>query len=96
VDAGVLRFAEYQMDTAEKRKRVYYSWVVFRKLTFNMRKIAYLIRSRKIQITIIVGRHDKIITSLSMNVLRKHLPKHDFHVLESGHHGLIQLSRNYF
>src|SRR6186713_1690577 len=32
VDKGVLKFAEFQMNSEEKRNRVYYSWVVFRHL----------------------------------------------------------------
>jgi pimeloyl-ACP methyl ester carboxylesterase len=85
IDKGVLRFAEYQMDTAEKRKRVYYSWVVFRKLKFNMRDIGGLINHHKISLTIIVGKYDKVITPKSMNRLSQSVEHHRLHVIEAGH-----------
>ncbi len=40
VNKGILRFAESQMDTEEKRRRVYYSWVYFRHLRFDIPQMA--------------------------------------------------------
>lgn len=89
VDKGLLRFAESQMDTQEKRERVYYSWVVFRHLHFDMRKIAGLIQDHNIQLTMIVGKHDKIITAQNMQRLLRHLRNHQLDMLDTGHNGVI-------
>ena len=89
IDKGIIRFAESQMDTEEKRKRVYYSWVVFRHLKFNMRDIANLINIHSIQTTVIIGKFDKIITANNMNRLLSKLKTHQFEALETGHNGLI-------
>lgn len=95
-DPGVIRFAEYQMNTAEKRRRVYYSWIVFRNLTFNMRKIAKLMNQHGIRTVLIVGRYDKVIQPNNMKRLTNRLVKYRFEVLESGHSGLINQSLPYF
>jgi len=90
VDNGLLRFAESQMKTEEMRKRVYYSWVVFRKLKFNIPAIAALIRKHAIRTTLIIGRFDKVITETNMKKLLKHLPECTVIKLETGHNGLIE------
>ncbi len=89
VDHGLLRFAESQMDTEEKRERVYNSWVVFRHLHFDMHKIAGLIQDHNIQLTMIIGKHDKIITAQHMQRLLRHLRNYQFETLNTGHNGVI-------
>lgn len=90
IDKGVLRFVETQMDSEEKRKRVYYSWVVFRHLKFDIGKIARLINERKIRVQLFVGRHDKIITAKNMANFTSRIQHSHFEILEAGHNNLIQ------
>jgi len=89
VDKGLIRFADYQMNTEAKRKRVYYSWVVFRRLTFDLRKIGNIINDNNIRLTMIVGKYDKVIRPESMRRLLKHVRDYKLEILESGHTGLI-------
>jgi pimeloyl-ACP methyl ester carboxylesterase len=92
VDKGLIRFADYQMNTEAKRKRVYYSWVVFRHLSFNLKEIAGLINKNKIKLTMIVGKYDKVIRPENMHRLLKHVKDYRLEVLESGHTGLMRES----
>lgn len=96
VDRGLIRFAEYQMNTEEKRKRVYYSWVVFRHLTPDLDKIAKAINENSIQLTLIVGKYDKVIEPSNMNHFLRRVKNCRFEILESGHTGLINQSIPYF
>lgn len=89
IGKGTLHFVESQMNKEEKREQVYYSWTVFRYLKFDIKKLASLINSNNISLTIIVGKYDKIITAKSMNRLLKRVNKHKFEILETGHNGLI-------
>jgi pimeloyl-ACP methyl ester carboxylesterase len=89
VDKGLIRFADYQMNSETKRKRVYYSWVVFRHFTFDLKKIADLINKNKIQLTIVAGKYDKVIRPENMHRLLKHVHQHRFEIIDSGHTGLI-------
>ena len=89
VDNGLLRFAESQMDTKEKRERVYYSWVVFRHLHFDMNEIADLIKRHSTKLTLLVGKHDKIITARNMQALLRHLSDFQLEILDTGHSGVI-------
>jgi pimeloyl-ACP methyl ester carboxylesterase len=90
IDKGVLRFVETQMDSEEKRKRVYYSWVVFRHMSFDLEKIAGLINTNKIKLRLFVGRHDKIITASNMKGLVSKVPDAEFEILDAGHNNLIR------
>ena len=89
IDKGLIRFADFQMNTEAKRKRVYYSWVVFRHLNFNMKRTSALINRHNIRLTVIVGRYDKVIPPENMHRLLKHVRDYKLEVLESGHTGLI-------
>ncbi|MFL5727969.1 MAG: alpha/beta hydrolase [Cytophagaceae bacterium] len=90
VDAGILRFANTQMLTREQRRRVYYSWVVFRELKFDMDKLAGLFIHHQIKPDIFLGTLDRIITEKNMDVLLKKLNHYEIHLLESGHSNLIK------
>lgn len=89
VDKGLIRFAESQMRTMEMRSRVYYSWVVYRELQFDMRVVAHLIKKHSIESSLIVGRYDKVITLANMNELLQYLPSCKVIILDTGHNGII-------
>lgn len=92
IDRGVIRLAESQMSTEEQRRRVYYSWVVFRQLKFDLDKIASIINSNSIDLWLFVGQFDKMITAKNMDRLLKRIPDHHFQILQTGHNGLIEKS----
>jgi pimeloyl-ACP methyl ester carboxylesterase len=89
VDKGLIRFADFQMNTEDKRRRVYYSWVVFRHLRFNQRALAALIRKFNIKLTIITGRYDKVIRSENMRKFLSRLQNYRFETIEAGHTNLL-------
>jgi len=89
IDQGLMRFVESQMNAQDKREQVYYSWVVFRRLKFDMSLLASLINSNNINLTIMIGKYDKVIPANSMDRLLKRVKKHKFEILETGHNGLI-------
>jgi pimeloyl-ACP methyl ester carboxylesterase len=89
VDNGILRFAEHQMNTEEKRRRVYYSWVYFRHLKFNLNKIAALLNGHNIPLLVITGHYDKIITTANMRGFVKKITRAQLLELQAGHNDLI-------
>lgn len=95
MDKGLIRFVEYQMNTPEKRTRVYYSWVVFRRLTVDMKIIAGLINHHSIPLTLIIGKYDKVIKEKNMKKLLKRVKSYRLEILESGHNGLIRECARY-
>jgi len=94
IDKGILRFVESQMDTQEKRQRVYSSWVVFRHFKFDMTSVAGIINDHPIRLSMIIGKYDKIITAENMNLLLDKLKNFNLEILETGHNGVIASSVN--
>lgn len=92
VDNGLLRFAEHQMDTQEKRRRVYFSWVYFRHLKFDLDKISSLLNQKEVPLTMIVGKFDKVIQPKNMESFLSKIKKQEFKILEAGHTDLISKS----
>ncbi|HET9052541.1 MAG TPA: alpha/beta hydrolase, partial [Cyclobacteriaceae bacterium] len=94
IDKGLLRFVELQMNTEEKRNRVYHAWVVFRHLTVNPHTIASLINQHAIRLVMIIGKHDKVITAKNMNTFLRHVKNHRLELPDTGHNGVIDASIN--
>lgn len=92
IDKGILRFVESQMNTEEKRNRVYYAWVVFRHLTFRMGTIARVVNQHNIRLVMILGKFDKIITLKNMNTLLRKVKTYQLEIPETGHTGVIEAS----
>lgn len=90
--ATLLRFAESQMNTEEKRSRVYHAWVVFRHLTVNIRAVASLLKQNKVYILVILAKQDYVITEDKMRPLLQQVPDVRLEVVNSRHHGLIDAS----
>ena len=86
----VLRFAESQLQTPEQRNRVYKTWVTFRKLKADPKALAEQINHYNIQLTIYLGKHDKIITYKNVKPLVEKVEKKKVITLEAGHSNLIQ------
>jgi len=92
IEKGIFRFVESQMNTPEKRKRVYFSWVVFRKLSFNMNTIAKLINQHNIRLVMILGKFDKIISAKNMHSLLRNVKNYQLEIPHTGHNGVIEAS----
>lgn len=96
VDKGIARFANTQMDSTEKRQRVYLSWVVFRKLAFDMKRLARLMNANPVKTWIFIGRFDKMITDKTVKPLHTKLKNSELKILESGHTALISQAAKEF
>ncbi len=89
VDKSVEKFTVRQMDSRRKRRQVYFSWIVFRALKFDVEALAEIIRKHNIQLVLYIGKYDRIITKKSVSKLLKYLPDYELHMMESGHHDLV-------
>jgi pimeloyl-ACP methyl ester carboxylesterase len=92
MDKKVLAFSESQMQTEENRRRVYYSWVVFRHLNFDLKKLASQFNSNPASAPILIGQYDKIIRAKNMQRFVSKVPHATLQILSTGHNGLIKES----
>jgi pimeloyl-ACP methyl ester carboxylesterase len=89
VDANLVRFAQWQLDSREKRLRVYRSWTAFRGLTFELKRLARVLNQRPIPVTFFLGRHDRVIAPAGIQQFAATLTNARTILLETGHAGLI-------
>ncbi|HYG39684.1 MAG TPA: alpha/beta hydrolase [Cytophagales bacterium] len=96
VDKSLLKFAETQMDTEEKRARVYFSWVVFRALKFDMDIISSFLNRHQIILEVFLGKYDKMITEKNLQDLLNKVTNFKMNILETGHNKLIAEVAEYY
>ncbi len=88
-DKSMARFVENQMNTIEKRKQVYFTWVVFRHLKFSMEQLGLVIDRYAISTVIVTGKFDHVIKSENMRYLANHSKQVVLKQLECGHNKLL-------
>lgn len=92
IDRKLLRFAQRQMDTQQKRDQVYHAWVNFRHLKSNTTGLALLVDGHKIIITLIAGTRDKVVPARLVQKLKNQKPELHYHSFDANHNELIGMS----
>ncbi|ARS36407.1 alpha/beta fold hydrolase [Pontibacter actiniarum] len=90
VHKSLLRFAHYQMDSTPKRLRVYRSWIGFRDLNFDIRRIVSLLNQHKVPVLMFLGEYDEIISPKRVAVFVDALEQGELVMLKTGHSHLLQ------
>jgi pimeloyl-ACP methyl ester carboxylesterase len=90
VHESVLKFAKMMVDTPEKQKQLYQSWIGFRSLRFDNEKVAQLINNQEINIKIFIGKYDKLLPVHNVYPLTKYLKNAELIMLESTHGRLVE------
>ena len=89
VHKSVLKFAKMMVDTPEKQEQLYQSWVGFRTLNFDLKKLSQLINSQEINVKILMGKYDKLLPIPNVYPLTKCLKNPELIILESTHGRLV-------
>ncbi|HTE34481.1 MAG TPA: alpha/beta hydrolase [Chryseolinea sp.] len=96
ISEPLARFAEKQMMSEVLRNRVYYSWVVFRKLKVKTTALAKTMNERGTPVTIVMGEYDKVISPESVKPLSPQLKRVRIRKVNTGHHGIMEQAIPYF
>lgn len=89
MDPAIMRFAEGQMNTEVKRRKVYLSWVVFRRLRFDIQKLASTINSLRTEVVIVIGKSDAVIAPRTVRKLADNVINCRVEILEKGHYSVL-------
>jgi pimeloyl-ACP methyl ester carboxylesterase len=90
VSSGLLRFAVIQMGTAEKRQKVYNSWVAFRKLKAG-KKFVQIINERNIPMLVYLAKHDQMIREDGLTKYLRQVKNLSTRIIDTGHNRLIDV-----
>lgn len=89
VDKGIVKFANTQMKTRRLRYQVCFTWISLSKFFPNIKRLIPIINQEKIQVTIILGEYDKIVSKHQVEKMMKGIHQIHFVTLKSGHTGLL-------
>lgn len=89
VSPNLVRFAQWQLDSREKRLRVYRSWVGFRQLVFNLKDLARNLNEHAVPVTFFLGKYDRVIPHAGLQQFISSLRGAKTVLLDAGHAGLI-------
>jgi pimeloyl-ACP methyl ester carboxylesterase len=89
IHPAMLRFAASQMSTAEKRGKVYNTWVVFRHLRFKRAELVKKINDNACEVSIYFASEDRMIKRNSVESFAVSLKNCRLSVLNTSHHQLI-------
>ena len=95
IDSGLIKFAAFQMSNTQKRLRVYKSWVGFRTLTFDIRRIVSLLNRHQIKLTLFLGEFDQVISGKRLQVFARSVRDAELVVLKTGHTFLLHTVATY-
>ncbi|GAB3922857.1 alpha/beta fold hydrolase [Larkinella terrae] len=90
LNRSALKFAENTLSTEQQRESVYNSWVYFRELQFDHRKVSELFHQHPIRIRFFVGHFDQILPVSFLTPLTRRLQAYELTVLKTGHNRLIE------
>jgi len=89
INKGVLRFSETQMKTRAMRRRVFYSWTMFRMLFIPPRITAQQIKKYGVTIRVYMGDFDKVVPKENVKPLLRYFPE-SLRTLPVGHTALLK------
>lgn len=95
VHESILKFAKMMVDTPVKYEQVYKSWIGFRYLRCDIKKIAQLINNQGINVKIFMGKYDKLLPTKNAYPLTKRLKKAELIILEATHGRLVEKTTAY-
>ena len=94
VHSGTANFIRSSLDTEEKRKRIYNTWMCLRLLEPGTRRIQKIINEKNLNFHLFFGKKDKVIpASIGKKFVKGLRNKKSLHLLEAGHQ-LVKESLN--
>lgn len=86
INKSVFKFVKHHIKDKEIREELYYRWTMLRKIRPDVAAIKKLIVKNEIQVSLLYGKHDRIIVTSPATRFRKNIePFCVIKIIESGH-----------
>jgi len=89
-DKSLLKFSEFEMNTATKRVKVYFAWMIYRNFRPNLEHIIQFSTERKIGFEFYTGKYDRIIQTKHIDAFVNRLTFVKHIEFECGHTNLMK------
>ena len=84
------RFVVVQLGVKADRKRLYLTWVGYRKFTLNQRSILKMLNQHEIKLELISGKYDSVIPYKELKIFTEKVHSSRFHLINTGHQSLLK------
>ena len=88
----LFRFVCYNLDTSEKRKKLYDVWATFRFINLPINDLSMLIRKRYTPLTVFLGKKDEIIDAKSVQNFLDKSKRYHLLSIETNHNQILNLA----
>jgi len=89
VHKTVLKLVETAMDTPQKRRRVYQTWMLYRFLEIEMKKLADALNEHQVKVRVFLGKRDKLVHIQTVKSFTRLLKNVEVEIFDCGHRKLI-------
>ncbi|WP_020526308.1 alpha/beta fold hydrolase [Flexithrix dorotheae] len=89
IPAGQIQIAKWQLEDKQLRDRIFYTWRLYRYFQFNFKKIGKQISKNKVEVEVILGDKDFIITEKHIQPLVSNIKNYKLSTIPSNHFFLI-------
>ena len=96
VNKSIEKFVRQMLRDDKMRQTIYHSWLSFRNLTFDIRKLNEIAENHKTRIFLITGEYDNLLKTNQMKKLSSLLPENQKIILKTGHTRLVEKAGAWF
>lgn len=89
LDRSLLGFVASQMNTRQKRLRVYKTWTVFAGLKPDLAEVIPVLNSFNIAVEVFIGKYDRVISRKHIQPLLQKVKHANLYLLEASHQNLL-------
>lgn len=90
INPKLIRFSQLQMNSVERRKMVFHTWMVFRKLKFGINELTDRINSNKVNVFLFVGKNDPIIQTRDLKDFINKVKDITVKTIDAGHNRILK------
>ena len=84
------RFVTVQLGVKSDRKRLYLTWVGFRKFNLNRGKVLKMFNNHRIELVMIAGKYDSVIPYKDLQSFTSKVESSQFLLINTGHQSLLK------
>jgi pimeloyl-ACP methyl ester carboxylesterase len=95
LDRSTIRFCSIQMNSREKRRRLYYTWTTLKKMSPNLPSILEYVNQNKTPITLFAGSYDRVIPLKHIANFAKKISHAHLEIMKVGHNNLLEHVASY-
>ena len=95
LDRSSMRFYTIQMNSREKRRRLYYTWTIMKKMSPNLPSLIDSVNENKTPITIFAGSYDKVIPLKHIAKFANKISDAHLEIMKVGHNNLLEQAAHF-